>query len=70
MHNHFHLIAACIEAVIGFILSVFMPKVALVLLIPVIYVPTLQGMAACATITLVAYTIIIDQYRQSKKKRR
>ena len=69
MHNHFHLFIHCVEASLGFIVSVFLPKFAYILLIPVTIVPTLQGIAAIASITLVVYTFSKEIYRGVKKRK-
>ena len=68
MQQHFHLLIGCIEAVLGFIVSVFLPRFAFLLLIPINYVPTLQGIAAIASITLVAYTFGKEIYHWLKKR--
>ena len=67
MTQHLHLFLGCIEAILGCLITFFVPKFAAVLLIPAIYVPTLQGLAACATITVCVYTISMDIRKRLKK---
>ena len=69
MGQHFHLLLGCLEAVLGFTISIFMPKIALVLFIPVALVPQLQGIAAIASISLVVYTFSKEIYSFIKKMR-
>jgi dipeptide/tripeptide permease len=68
MQHHFHLIIGLIVDIICFLVSIFAPHIAPLLLISAAYVPSFQIAAACAGIGMFIYTVGMDQWRRYKKK--
>lgn len=62
--KHAHLLLHCLETVSCFLLSMFMPSVAVALSISEKYVPLFQSLAAIGTICLVAYTFSKEFYKK------